>query len=868
MPGENLTRLEAQERAAFLAVEAYAVALDLTTGPETFRSTTTVRFTADGGTSTFIDAITAEVHSVTLNGATLPKTVSDGFRIQLDGLQKQNELTVVADFAYTNTGEGLHRFVDPVDQEVYLYSQFEVPDSRRVFAVFEQHDLKATFQFTVTAPSTWVLVSNSPTPTPQQGAKSIATWVFEPTPRISSYITALVAGPYQSVHSELTSSSGRVIPLGLYARKSLFQYLDDDYIFDITRKGFAYYEDKFGYPYPFAKYDQLFVPEFNAGAMENAGAVTFTETYVFRSKVTDAIKERRVVTILHELAHMWFGDLVTMRWWNDLWLNESFAEWASTIATAEATEWTEAWSTFQSMEKSWAYRQDQLPSTHPVVATINDLEDVQVNFDGITYAKGGSVLKQLAAWVGIEAFFAGVGAYFQKHEYRNTELTDLLAELEITSGRDLSGWGGKWLETAGVNTLKPEIETDEGGLITAFRILQSAHPDYPTIRPHRLAVGFYSFSEGGGKGTAAGLEANHGTTRDLSPKLTRTHRVELDIDGESTEVDELLGLAKPNLVLLNDDDWAYAKIRMDDESFDTAVANLADIEDPLARALVWGSAWDSTRDGEVPPSDYVDLVLGNIATETESTTIRLSLTQLAQVARTYVAPEKQDATIRRVGDALWQLAQDAEAGSDAQFQFVKFFANLASTSEHGDLLTALRTGSTKLDGLEIDTDLSWELLEGLVLVGRAGEPEIAAALAGDDTSNGQQAAARARATIATPAGKLAAMDAALNDASIPNVILRNMGLGFQHVNDAASLETTVLRYFDDIAAIWKDRSYSIASYILQFFYPGPLASPALVDATNAWLDANPDVPALRRLVVENLAGVERALVAQERDRQG
>ncbi|MEO5921091.1 MAG: aminopeptidase N [Pseudolysinimonas sp.] len=857
MPGENLTRLEAQERAAFLAVESYAVALDLTTGPEIFRSSTTVRFTADGGTSTFIDAITAEVHSVTLNGTELDaKTVSDGLRIQLEGLQAQNELVVVADFAYTNTGEGLHRFVDPVDQEVYLYTQFEVPDSRRVFAVFEQPDLKATFQFTVTAPSAWVLVSNSPTPAPAAGAEGTSTWEFEPTPRISSYITALVAGPYQAVHSELTSSSGRVIPLGLFVRKSLFEYLDADYIFDITRKGFAYYEEKFGYPYPFAKYDQLFVPEFNAGAMENAGAVTFTETYVFRSKVTDAIKERRVVTILHELAHMWFGDLVTMRWWNDLWLNESFAEWASTIATAEATEWTEAWSTFQSMEKSWAYKQDQLPSTHPVVATINDLEDVQVNFDGITYAKGGSVLKQLAAWVGIEAFFAGVGQYFHKHEYGNTELKDLLAELEATSGRDLSGWGAQWLETAGVNTLKPEIETDEGGLITAFRIRQSAHPDYPTIRPHRLAVGFYEFSS----------EGNTGVEGDLSPKLVRTHRVELDIDGESTEVDELLGLAKPNLVLLNDDDWAYAKIRMDDESFDTAVAHLADIEDPLARALVWGSAWDSTRDGEVAPSDYVDLVLGNIATESESTTIRLSLTQLAQVARTYVAPEKQDATIRRVGDALWQLAQDAEAGSDAQFQFVKFFANLASTSEHGDTLEALRSGATSLPGLEIDTDLSWELLEGLVLVGHAGEAEIAQALAADDTSNGQQAAARARATIATPAGKLAAMDAALTDGSIPNVVLRNMGLGFQHVNDAAALESTIGRYFDAIATIWKDRSYSIASYILQFFYPGPLASPGLVDATNAWLKANPDVPALRRLVVENLAGVERALAAQERDR--
>jgi aminopeptidase N len=697
------------------------------------------------------------------------------------------------------------------------------------------------------------VVSNSPTPEPAAGADGSATWTFAPTQRMSSYITALIAGPYQAVHSDVASSNGKVVPLGIYARKSLFQYLDADYIFDITRKGFAYFEEKFGYPYPFPKYDQLFVPEFNAGAMENAGAVTFTETYVFRSKVTDAIKERRVVTILHEFAHMWFGDLVTMRWWNDLWLNESFAEWASTIATAEATEWTEAWATFQAMEKSWAYRQDQLPSTHPIVATINDLEDVQVNFDGITYAKGGSVLKQLAAWVGIDAFFAGVGQYFQKHEYGNTELTDLLTELEATSGRDLSTWAQLWLETAGVNTLKPEIETDEGGIITAFRILQTAAPDYPTIRPHRLAVGFYEFDHTDDDGT-------------LAPRLRRTHRVELDIDGESTEVDELLGLAKPNLVLLNDDDLAYAKIRMDDESLDTAIAHLADIEDPLARALVWGSAWDSTRDGEVAASDYVDLVLGNIATETESTTIRLSLTQLVQVARQYVDPAVRDETITRVGDALWRLAQSAEAGSDAQFQFVKFFATVASTTEHGEVLSGLRSGSIKLDGLEIDTDLSWELLEGLVLVGQAGEAEIAAALAADDTSNGQQAAARARATIPTAEAKLAALDAAVTDDTISNVVLRNMGLGFQHVNDPAVLASTVGPYLDALSKVWNRRSYQIASYIITFFYPGALASQSLVDATQAWLDANPDIPALRRLVIENLAGVERAVSVQARDK--
>jgi aminopeptidase N len=845
VPGENLTRIEAQERKSIVDVASYDVTLDLTTGDEIFRSTTVVTFEAKAGASTFIDAFTRTVHSVTLNGASLdPAVVSDGVRIQLDGLADENVLTVVSDAEYTNSGEGLHRFVDPVDGEVYLYTQFEVPDSRRVFAVFEQPDLKATFAFTVTAPSAWAIVSNSPTPTPERLDDTRSVWAFSPTPILSSYVTALVAGPYQSVQSELTSRDGRVIPLGIYVRASLAQYLDSDYIFEKTRQGFAYYEEKFDYAYPFEKYDQLFVPEFNAGAMENAGAITFTEAYVFRSKVTDAIKERRVVTILHELAHMWFGDLVTMKWWNDLWLNESFAEWASTIATAEATEWTEAWTTFQAMEKSWAYRQDQLPSTHPVVATINDLEDVQVNFDGITYAKGGSVLKQLVAWVGIDAFFAGVAAYFKKNEYGNTELADLLAELEVTSGRDLSGWSKLWLETAGVNTLRPEIATDDAGTITSFAVLQTAVEDYPTIRPHRLAIGFYGFAGG---------------------SLVRTHRVELDVDGERTEVAELVGLAKPDLVLVNDDDLAYAKIRLDPASLAIAIDNLAAIENPLARSLVWGAAWDATRDAEMKASEYVRLVLGNIATETESTTIRTTLGQLGTVTRFYVAPDTRAATLATVGDSLWALAQSAEAGSDAQFQFVKYFANLASTPEHAAALQGLQDGSTTLAGLEIDTDLGWELLEGLVLNGAAGQAEIDAALAKDNTANGQQAAARASATIPTAAGKQKAFSSIVDSDKLPNAIVRMTTVGFQHTNDPATLESVVDRYFASLNEIWTSRSHHIAETLVVGLYPAPLANAALRDATEAWLDANPDVPALRRLVTENLAGVIRAIKVQEHD---
>lgn len=846
MPGENLTRSEAQERRTLVDTASYEVALDLTTGPEVFRSRAVIRFAATEGASTFVDLIARTVHEITLNGRTIDPSAFADSRIALDGLAADNELIVDADCLYTNTGEGLHRFVDPVDGEVYLYSQFEVPDSRRVFAVFEQPDLKATFQFTVTAPSAWKVVSNSPTPEPVPAGEGTSTWTFEPTPRISSYITALVAGPYEATFSELTSASGRVIPLGVYGRKSLWQHLDADYIFDKTRQGFAYFEEKFQVPYPFAKYDQLFVPEFNAGAMENAGAVTFTETYVFRSKVTDAVKERRVVTILHELAHMWFGDLVTMKWWNDLWLNESFAEWASTIATAEATEWTEAWTTFNAMEKTWAYRQDQLPSTHPVVAEINDLEDVQVNFDGITYAKGGSVLKQLAAWVGIEEFFAGVAAYFQKHAWGNTELSDLLVELEATSGRELTTWSRKWLETAGVNTLSPEIKVDGTGTITRFAIVQTAPADYPTIRPHRLGVGFYT----------------------LQGDLVRTHHVEIDVDGDLTEVPELTGIRRPDLVLLNDGDLAYAKIRLDDTSLQTAIAHLGKISDPLARSLVWGAAWDQTRDAEASASDYVDLVLRNIGAETESTTVRTTLAQLQLAANAYVAPDKREATRAKVADALWRLAQDAEEGSDSQLQFVTAFASAAATPAHAEQVRALRDGETVLDGLTIDADLSWALLVSLAAAGAVDASDIDAALAADNTAKGGEFAAQARAALPTVEAKRVAWSSLVDSPDLPNTVVRSAALGFVHPAGVESLTAFVDAYFEMLIPIWESRTYQIANYLITGLYPAPLANTALRDATRRWLEANRDAaPALRRLVNENLAGVERALAVQERDAQ-
>ena len=847
MPGENLTKVEALTRSQLITVKNYEIDLDLreVTHSTTFRSTTRVTFLAETGQSSFIDAIAHSVHRVVLNGTELdPAEVYADSRIQLPGLRADNTLEIEADFSYTNSGEGLHKFVDPVDDETYLYTQFEVPDSRRVFAVFEQPDIKGTFQFTIHAPAHWAVVSNQPTPEPQP-TENGATWTFSSTPRISSYITALIAGPYAVVRDELVSSSGKTIPLGVFARASLFEHLDSDYIIDITKKGFEYFESRFKIPYPFEKYDQLFVPEFNAGAMENAGAVTFTESYVFRSQVSDAVRERRVVTILHELAHMWFGDLVTMRWWNDLWLNESFAEWASTIATAEATEWTEAWTTFQAMEKSWAYRQDQLPSTHPIVANIRDIEDVQVNFDGITYAKGGSVLKQLVAWVGEDAFFAGVHNYFVKHQWSNATLADLLEELEDTSGRKLRDWSRVWLETAGVNTLYPEVVVDAAGAITDFQIRQSAPKEWPTLRPHRLAVGFYEPDESGA--------------------LQRVWRSELDIDGELSAVTEAIGRARPALILINDDDLAYAKIRLDEHSRATAVDSLAAVANPLARALMWGSLWDSTRDGETPPQEFIELVLGNIAQETESTTIRTALGQVALVARNFCSPRRRGDVLADLGSRVWTLAQAAGAGTDAQFQLVKAFAQLASTQEHSTTLQSLRQGTLSLPGLTIDTDLSWELLSGLALCGGATAEEIEAALAADNTSNGQQAAARARALLPSTADKRAVFDQLATTDDTPNAIVRALTLGYDLVNDQSALEPLVDDYFSMLEPMWNSRTYKIAEYLAEGLYPGSLVSAELVEKSRAWLDSHPSIPALRRIVEENLAGVERALRVQAVD---
>jgi aminopeptidase N len=835
---ENLTRDEARERARLLTVESYAVHLDLSLAidePSIFRSASTISFSCtEPGAETHLDITADRIVAATLNGE--PVDVESGFtgqRLALSGLAADNVLHVVANCVFSRTGEGLHRFVDPVDKEVYLYSQFETFDAHRMFACFDQPDLKATFSFTIDAPEEWRVLSNMPCS--QDGERR----VFETTPRQSTYITAIVAGNYAGGED---AHDG--IPLGVYCRKSLVEFLDVDAIIEVTKQGFDAFHTVFDYRYPWPKYDQIFVPEFNMGAMENSGCITLTEDYVFRSRTTDSAYERRAITVLHEMAHMWFGDLVTMRWWDDLWLNESFAEFASTQATAESTRWRDAWTSFCTIEKTWAYRQDQLPTTHPIAADIVDIEAVITNFDGITYAKGASVLKQLAHWVGHDAFYAGTRAYFNKFEYSNTTLQDLLDALTEASGRDLSSWSKDWLQTAGVNTMRPQFEVDGDGRFTSFAILQEAPETYPTLRSHRLRVGLYNHD-------------GHG--------LQRTEQVEIDAAGASTEVPSLIGCKQPDLVLLNDDDLTYAKIRLDEASFQTLVSSIGEFREPLARTLCWGAAWDMTRDAEVSAGDYLELVLAGVEQETEIGTVQSLLRLASQAIDPFGDPSQRETRRIRLANRAFELLDTSEPGSDLQLAFARAAAANASTDAQLDRIAALLAGDAIIDGLAVDTELRWVLLQPLVSSGRAGDAEIDAEHDRDDTSAGRRHQLRLRAARPTEAAKAEAWHLVVEQDELPNADQAAVVAGFHHFSQRELLAPYVEKYFAAIAGIYRSRSAEMAQDIITGLYPYTATTQATVDRTDKYLRDEQPGPALHRMLLEARDGMARSLRAQQRD---
>ncbi|MCO1582468.1 aminopeptidase N, partial [Crossiella sp. SN42] len=852
MAAPNLTVEQAQQRAALLEVESYAIELDLTDGAggpgeNTFRSTSTVRFASrETGAQTFVDLVAAGVRRAVLNGVELD--VSD-FReedgITLPNLAERNELVIEADCRFMNTGEGVHRFVDPVDDGVYLYTQFETADAKRMFACFDQPDLKSVYQLTVLAPADWKVLSNSATESTEQAEGGVR-HVFETTKPMSTYLVALVAGPYAEWRDVYTDSEGE-IPLGLYVRASLAEFADHERLFTETKQGFEFFNNAFGVRYPFGKYDQCFVPEFNAGAMENAGCVTFREEYIFRSRVTRYDYERRCETLLHEMAHMWFGDLVTMRWWDDLWLNESFATWASVLAQASATEYKHAWTSFANIEKSWAYRQDQLPSTHPVACEMPDLEAVEVNFDGITYAKGASVLKQLVAYVGLDNFLAGLRVYFDKHAWDNATLADLLVALEQASGRDLSWWSAQWLQTTGLNSLRARFEVGSDGRFTRFAVLQGgARPGAGELRTHRLAIGIYD--------------------EDADGKLSRVHRVEVDVDGERTDVPELVGVHRGKLVLVNDDDLTYCTMRLDPDSLVTLIDRIAHITEPLPRTLCWSAAWEMTREAELKARDFVTLVLGGVHAETEVGVVQRLLAQAQTALSSYADPAWRPEGWSRFSTRVLDLATTAEPGSDHQLAF----ANALTSSVLGEVELAVLQGwydgTNVLDGLTVDADLRWRILRALVAHARADETDIAAELARDATATGKRQAELATALIPTEENKAETWRRAVHDDELSNSTNESLINGFSHPGQKELLAGYTSRYFAEVSEVWQRRGSDRAMPVVIGLFPSWAVEEATVKAADAWIAAGDHPPALLRLVNEGRAGIVRALAAREFDR--
>ena len=844
MPGVNISRAEAAERSAHLAVNKYNVTLDVTGGAETFYAKTIVHFTCNKpGYDTFIDAVGKSIISATLNGKPVDVSRFDGESVFLKGLAAENELVIEIEAEYSKTGEGLQRSVDPADNEVYLYSQGETAYNRRMFPCFDQPDLKATFELTAIAPAQWEVISNSnvKSVTEADGKK---TWSFLPTPIIPTYIAVLVAGPYHHVHKDYVGT--KTIPMGIYCRKSLAEFVDADDIFKITEQGFDYFEKVFGLAYPFEKYDQIAVVDFNWGAMENSGAVTWREEmFIFRSKVTERQYNFRASTILHEMAHMWFGNMTTMKWWDDLWLNESFAEWSSYLALDEGTDFTNGWTNFNASRKNAGYRQDQLSTTHPIATDMVDLEAVNANFDMISYAKGASVLKQLFAHVGRENFINGLKKYFDKHAFKNTTLNDLLVELEATSGRSLKPWVDTWLLTAGVNTLRPVLEIS-GGTYSSVAIAQEA-PLVPAgsteLRPHRLKVGLYDNVNG-------------------EIKLRKSH--ELDVAGALTSIPEFAGEKVADLLLINDGDLTYAKIRFDERSIETLKKDLGKIKDSLTRSLCWSAAWDMTRDAEISVSDFVDIAIAGLAGESEVTTVTGLGFQLTTAVELYSHPSRRDALRNKLADALAGLLASAESGSDHQLQFAKMFTTFATSPEHIERIKALLDG--KLPGLKVDADLRWFFVIALVDLGVYGQKEIDAELARDKTKTGEESHAQALATIPTLDAKKAAWKILTAKETTNSIRLKTI-TGFQAVSQRNVIAEFVDQYFNELLEIW-GQGFETGSTFVEMMYPISVTNQTTLDKSYAWLNGpGKDAPAaLKRYVNEAAEGLSRALRAQERDK--
>ncbi len=844
MPGINISRSEARERSSRLAVDSYEVFLDVSGSGNTFFARSRVKFSCNNlQFETFIDAVAFRVISATLNGAPVNLNGYDGQTIFLENLSSTNELVIEVEVPYSKSGEGLQKSVDPVDNETYLYSQGETAFIRKMFPCFDQPDLKATFTLSVLAPNHWEVISNNPVKSVRPDGDS-RFWEFTTTPRIPTYLATLVAGPYFHVHDEYFGE--KMVPLGLYCRKSLAENLDPDEIFQITKEGFAYFEKVFGLAYPFDKYDQAAVLDFNAGAMENAGIITFREeSLVFRSRVTEHAREKRASYILHEMAHMWFGDMVTMSWWDDLWLNESFAEWISYLAIVDATKYKDGWTSFIADRKSWAFKQDQLISTHPITVAMDDIESVNANFDGISYSKGASVLHQLSAFIGFDNFVTGLREYFAKFAWKNTQLSDLLEELSKASGRDLTAWSDTWLKTAGINTLRVLVE-EVDGKYSHVSILQEA-PTMPIgsteIRPHHLNLGVYDL---------------------VNSKLTLRKIIELDISGELTHVVELRDEKVADLLLLNDGDLAYAKIRFDQRSLQTVVDNITEIDDAVSRYVCWMAIWDMWRDAEFPSNQFATLLLKGLRKEPLINLVTGLGGDLVELVEHASDPAHRDALRAQVGSELQEMLLAAEAGSDRQLLYAKNFASIAFTPNQVTLVKSLLNQGLK--GLELDRDLRWFFAIKLAENGAISKEEIDTILESDATFQGELNHLEAVASLPDPKAKASTWASLLND-PLSNWQRAYLALGFMRARQVEIMKDYVDPYFASLISMWESNSFEQASKKVVTLFPRYVITQTTLDKTDNWLNGlgkeSPVV--LRRLVLEGRDTLARELRIQQLD---
>jgi aminopeptidase N len=843
MAAAEITVDETRERAALVQVESYEVGLDLTRGAQVFGSQVLIRFgCAQPGAATYLDLIAEQVHEIVLNGERLdPARVVSAGRIALPGLAARNELRVTADCRYSGEGTGMHRSVDSADGRVYLYTKFEPAYARRVFANFEQPDLKAPFTFHVTAPADWTVLSNQPAAGSEPGPAG-TTWHFPPTPRISTYLTAVVAGQYETVHGTHTTKRGQQIPLTLACRASLVPHLDAADVLALTGRGLDYYTGLFDGDFPFGQYAQAFVPEYSAGATENVGCVVITDQLLFPSKVTGEMYEMRAMVVLHEMAHMWFGDLVTMKWWDDLWLNESFAEFMATLSSVAAAGFGDAWTTFSIGRKTWAYLQDQLPSTHPVAADVPTLSQAVANFDGISYAKGAAVLQQLAAKVGQERFFAGIRAYFAAHAFGNATLADLLQALEASSGTRLGDWSKAWLETAGPNTLRAEFDEAADGTLASFAITQEAPPGYPTLRPHHIAVGLYA--------------------RDADGGLTRTHRAEVDVAGPRTEVPELAGRPRPDLILVNDDDLGYARVRFDPRSLATVAQSVGGLRSSLSRAVCWTALIDMARQGELSLPAFAKAVTAGLGQEDSLPVIQVLQSVTSQLLRLAGDPALATRVKGQLAAEGARLLRAAAPGSDRQLAWVLLLAWTATTPDQLDLIAGLLDGGAELPGLVVDTGLRWALLRRLAAAGLAGDAEIDAELARDHTDAGRRHALGGRAAIPDAEHKAAAWRLLAETQELGTAGVSAVVLGFALPEHAALLAPYTERYFAALPQIWSARSEHFRAMLAGVLFPSWSASPELISRIDAFLSAADREPDLVRLLTERRDMVQRALAAR------